>query len=641
MLLQWTMLYASAAVTALQYSTTVPQFTVVTHRLAGALSQGENPFAVSCPVAVRGPSASRYADLDLDVYYDGNSTWAFRFTPDVPGDWRWSSSCPEHPQLSGRSGTVACTADPSALGGILANPTHPQHFLRENGKTRYTLVGLETDWIWALPGTDAGAERGSGPAQVTREAFVDHVASFGFNHFLISFYANFSVWNEALPDRVPPKVSPTLRTPWVRGSGYATLDLEYFEQWDELLTLLAKRGLVAHVMLYVGNKGVVWPTRGSAEDDIYWRYVLNRIGAFPSVVLDVSKEAGSYGIGDEYVMQRLSEIHNRNAHRRPVTAHSGLTWTNACDGCNLTMVSAQKHFQDHTAGAWYDHLLDLRADNPSIPVANIEFMYEAGRLRGCAGSAGGDCTNGTADVAVMRMAMMDLYMAGGYGAWYDCDTAWDVVDIGDGSGTAGFNFVKIFSAFWDEVSYETMTPNDALLKIEVNGTGYPSGGGGKDDSGCSRQNLCWFGTGDVTTTEDDFQACCSRCNADSKCLAFSMSNANDTSKHCHRHYSVPAKQQSNTHDCGVRAASTVIGHVLANVQEYVVHVRENVGFELSLLGENWIGDVQNVSGTWFDPSTGARLPAQPSLNERESISFSFTPPNSFAQDVVLHLKLQQ
>merc|ERR1711871_499675 len=334
-------------------------------------------------------------------------------------------------------------------------------------------------------------------------------------------------------------------------------------------------------------------------------------------------------------------VHNRNAHRRLVTAHSGLTWSNACDGCNLTMVSAQKHFQDHTAGAWYDHLLSLRTANPTIPVANIEFMYEAGRLRGCAGSAGGDCTNGTADVAVMRMAMMDLYMAGGYGAWYDCDTAWDVVDIGDGSGTVGFNFVKIFSAFWDEIPYETMAPNDALLKIQLNDSGYDTGGDSKDNSSCSRQNLCWFGNGDVTTTETDFQACCNKCNADQKCLAFSMSNANDTSKHCHRHYDMSAKQQSDTHDCGVRAASTVIGHVLANAQECVVHVRENVGFELSLPGESNIDDVHTVFGTWFDPSTGTRLPAQPILQERESISFSFTPPYSFTQDVVLHLKFHR
>jgi hypothetical protein len=45
---------------------------------------------------------------------------------------------------------------------------------------------------------------------------------------------------------------------------------------------------------------VAWPTRGSPQDDTYWHYVLARYGAHPNIVLDVSKEAGAYGVGLAY-----------------------------------------------------------------------------------------------------------------------------------------------------------------------------------------------------------------------------------------------------------------------------------------------------------------------------------------------------
>jgi hypothetical protein len=395
---------------------------------------------------------------------------------------------------------------------------------------------------------------------VTLEAFLDHVGSFGFNHLLVSAYANYSVWNAPLPDRAPPKVSPTLRTPWVAGSGYTELDVEYFAQWDAVLAAMGARGMVAHMMLYVGNKGVAWPPRGSAADDIYWHYVMSRFSAFPAVVLDVSKEAGSYGVGDEYIRLRLDEIVLRNSHRRLVTAHSGLVWSNACAGCNLTMVSAQVHFANHSNGSWYDEMLALRAAHPQVPVANVEFMYEAGRLRGCNGSCCGDCASTVADVATMRQVMWDLYMAGGSGAWYDCDTAWDVIDIGDGrSGTAGFGFVKVLAAFWQDsgVAYWTMAPRDGLLRVVG-----PAAGAGN--------------------------------------------------------------------------SSAIIGHVLASAAEYVVHVRENAAFELTLI--DGTPATAAVEGEWLDPVTGATKKAAPLTSVSPLL---FEPPASFSQDVVLHVRVKQ
>ena len=99
------------------------------------------------------------------------------------------------------------------------------------------------------------------------------------------------------------------------------------------------------------------------------------------------------------VMDRLKLIHHHNAHKRLVTAHSGLNWSGKCLNCNLTMVSVQRHSDNHTDGNWYTAIRETIADNPTIPTANVEFMYMAGAQRLCNGSAGHDCaaasSNGT------------------------------------------------------------------------------------------------------------------------------------------------------------------------------------------------------------------------------------------------------
>ena len=195
------------------------------------------------------------------------------------------------------------------------------------------------------------------------------------------------------------------------------------------------RDVVIHLMHYVGNKNVAWPERLSAADEIYWRNVLARYAAHPAVILDVSKEAASYGVGKEYILNRLALIHANNAHKRLVTAHSGLSWSEKCPGCGLTMLSTQTHKENQSAGEFFSNVRKLIASNPNVPVANVEYMYSAGVQRLCNGSAGHDCAAATAsgcgddpskyepghcaDLAVMRKVMWSYYMALSSSTWCD------------------------------------------------------------------------------------------------------------------------------------------------------------------------------------------------------------------------------
>jgi hypothetical protein len=351
-----------------------------------------NPWAITnCSAHVLGPAASRHAAMVLPLFYDGTAAsngggadssgsqtaalvFAFRFTPDVAGRWIWQLACAPLELVGGglSSGSVEVSAagSGSGRGGARASPRSPQQFEREDGG-RWIPVGYEIDWLWALGlddgddadtdgghGTVAAAPPSSSVAQV--EAALDLLSSFGFNHLLVSLYANHSAWNQGLP-KAPPHIwwaQEPQNTPWISVADQSQLNLRFLRHWDQVLDAADARDLVIHLMydddavplvsrctsgihwygawtgvlmlymvhlgrFYVGNKNVNWPQRLSQADDIYWRNVLARFAAHPAVIMDVSKEAASYGVGKDYILNRLAMIHAMNAHKRLVTAHSG------------------------------------------------------------------------------------------------------------------------------------------------------------------------------------------------------------------------------------------------------------------------------------------------------------------------------
>ena len=60
------------------------------------------------------------------------------------------------------------------------------------------------------------------------------------------------------------------------------------------------------------------------------------------------------------------------------------------------------------------------------------------------------------------MIMWDIYMAGGYGTWYNCDTAWDVITM---STSAGYHAVKTLTQFWSKIDRTRLSPHDELLLL--------------------------------------------------------------------------------------------------------------------------------------------------------------------------------
>lgn len=463
---------------------TVSLFQIYEHRI-NATTLPSNPFAFFCTVAVLGPSGSRKPNRNLTMFYDGGHDFSFRLAPDAVGEWTWTTHCEHGYGLDGKHGVVKSTrANGAQLGGLIIDPEAPTQLIYESG-SRYTLVGLEVDWLWAI-----GLLHG----EAAMQAVVDGLDALGINHVLVQLYANHT-GQPVLPPLTPPRVSPTSTIPWASVPHHSwpadqhTLDLAFWRNYELMLSMFTARNMIAHVMFFVGNKHVRWPDERSAADDIYWKTAMARLSVYPSIVLDVSKEAGSANSKRpvSYFVDRMRLMASMNAHGRLLTAHSGFDWTNKCDAapelCQLT--SAQIHLGENAGIQDVAHLyyptLERTAATAKAPYIDVEYFYQWGVSDGCHFSCCNACTNSTATSAPtaeanldeMRRVMWDHYMAGAAIAgacWYHNDLGWDIFDPRALSTTAStMATLRTLRDFWEGIdrrAYVVRAPELCVRNVQ-------------------------------------------------------------------------------------------------------------------------------------------------------------------------------
>lgn len=379
----------------------------------------EIPFDVEFSAVFRG---SEGQELVIPGFYDGEGTWKVRFSPTAPGEWTYQTRSTD-PRLDGiRGKPIKCTPNRNPLvhGGLLVDPAYPHHFVHQDG-TRYFLAGDECDWLFALD-FDLG------------QRYLDGIAAHGFNHVVMQVYAHHSDWGLGKPHCV----SPPAMFPW-RGTNehpdHSQLDPAFFRHLDRMVDYMHQRGIISDLMILVHNKHVQWPAFGSADDDRYWRYLVARYQAYSNVVWNLSKE-GWYVKDTGYWNSRVDLIRRLDAYRRLVTIHDVNLPT--CD-----FLADQQHSD------FYNHILRERQARP-WPVVNVEFGYEPGPI----------ATYGNTNPEELRRRLWQIYMAGGYGVYYYCDTAWDVVLLEP--EPRGYDWMAALLKAFRRVPYWEMEPDNEL-----------------------------------------------------------------------------------------------------------------------------------------------------------------------------------
>ena len=380
----------------------------------------DNAFMVDVLATLEHESGEKVENIP--GFYNGNGEWVIRFSPTIKGRWRGRTTSSD-PKLSGvELGEIKCVENENSnvRGKLQIDPDHPQKFAWADG-TPFIILGFECDWLFSYH-------------QEKPEDCRKHVRLIndrGFNYIVMNIYAHTGF---SQPDRgkgdviIPGTVYAPPRMYVFDGTNdepdHARLNVDFFKDYDQMMAILHENGMVAHIMIQVQNKRVRWPKRLSAEDDLYWKYVVARYQAFGNVVWDVGKEScnllketGSH----EYTIGRINLIRQMDAYDHLVTVHDPEAESqgrySAADEAS-DFCSDQIHLKDVDR---YNReaIQKLRFQKPYL---NIEYGYELGAEDLKTYKSG--TTAPWQDVLNWTYA---LYLAGAYPGYYYSNTSWDLV----------------------------------------------------------------------------------------------------------------------------------------------------------------------------------------------------------------------
>lgn len=414
-----------------------------------------NPFDVDFAATFRGPGASA---LTIPGFYDSEKGYVVRFSPNVEGTWHYESHS-DVSSLDGIAGQVRCVpnSNPNLHGQLLVDREHPHHFVHEDGTRRF-LMGYEANWLMMID---------QYPSDLTRiEAFLDSITRAGFNMVTVNAFTLVHPGRWLVEDQLAGGIfaAPTIG-PWMgslEAQDYARMNPDFFRHYDRVMLALWERGLLAHLMIHVYNKGVTWPELLSPDDSRFWRYFVARYQAFPNVVWDPGKEMVRQPV--EYVLDRVDLIRSLDGYGRVLTVHDPNSpapqnaWrmqTRPWDQ-RKELADAEADFKsDQVHLFWYE---DARRNylGAQRPYVNIEYGYERG-------------VEEVPTVNPLRMQHWRevlrrswlIAMGGGYINYYYCNTAWTLfIPEPD---PPGYEAHRLYAAFWESTRYWLLEPDNNPL----------------------------------------------------------------------------------------------------------------------------------------------------------------------------------
>ncbi len=300
--------------------------------------------------------------LDVPGFYNDANEWVLRFTAPEVGKWNFKtySSLAE---LTGKKGNIQVSANrnKNQHGPITVSKENSQKFIYADG-TPYFLMAFELDWLFALDWDN--------PNDIPKtKEIIGHVADHNFNQIVMNVYAYDANWGER--DKIDPKNNYAKPKVFQFGGtnekpDHSTLNIDFFKHLDRVISHLDKKGIVAHLMIYVWNKKVNWPEPRSEADNMYFDYVVKRYQAYPNLIWDISKEALAYGRDDmSYITDRIERLRRLDGYKRLVSVHD-YTYCNAFPG-EVDFISIQEWRPN-----LYSEMLNTYKKHSNKPVFNIE-----------------------------------------------------------------------------------------------------------------------------------------------------------------------------------------------------------------------------------------------------------------------------
>lgn len=420
---------------------TVPKWTVHEISLSSALRVANPYLEVAVTATFIGPGGVRQT---IRGFWDGGNTFKVRFTPIAEGTWRYViTSSPPDAGLN-RTGTLLVGPPPNENHGFLRrDEKYPYSFVWDDG-TRYFMWG-QTYYQLILSAMTNGPWR----------AAVDGTAAYSMNKIRLLL----TTWCADDPARL---LCPS---PFV-GSDHDTINVAYWQKFDEIIRYLESKHLVADVIIFTDARGAFGTP---AQDERYVRYTLARLAAFHNVIWTLTNEWNYTGRPQEYwdaigaiVRNEDPWIHHGN-FLRPLSIHQrtridfqffGSTWP------VHAVIQYGLRNRRYSNGDEWGNAGILFNRGRGLPVVNDEYGYIGERPQ--AGVS-------VYDRDQHRRVIWGIALAGGFGSAGDCGlhacdrtapiftTRWlDREEYGD---------IRRLVRFWTEreIPYWTMLPANHLV----------------------------------------------------------------------------------------------------------------------------------------------------------------------------------
>lgn len=370
----------------------------------------ENPFLqAKVSATFTGPGKVKKT---VKGFWNGGDTFCIRFTPMIPGKWRYRTSSKD-PGLNNKTGYFICTKTNKEVCGFRRrDKDHPYHFIYDDG-THYFLFGTT---YYAIISNVKG--HGS-----WKEA-IDGIHKIGINK--VRFKTCFIHGDKHGAHY--PSSSPY-------GETHDQLNINHFRLIDTIVQDLLQKGITADLILFSSgsqNFGTL------QQDERYVRYMIHRYAAYPNVIWCLSNEWNYTGKDKDYwnrlgmIIRKEDPWMNNKGNLRMLSTHQqtridfqffDAAWpTFACIQYGVRNKGYKKTDKNEwkpSGGTKYHHgdawgnagiLFNWGHD---MPVVNDEYGYAGEPDDESAGD------NITLTRKKHRQIMWGIYMAGGYGSTGD------------------------------------------------------------------------------------------------------------------------------------------------------------------------------------------------------------------------------
>jgi hypothetical protein len=234
----------------------------------------------------------------------------------------------------------------------------------ENG-TPYLWAG-ETEWRFL---TD------DSPVEVKQDA-IDFLASRRVNNLLITL-ANL----DGTDNISWPWATSSSRWPWSEPRDridHRYFDLRKMQSWDKVIGHMAMRSVIADLWFYSDDSKKYLPAPFSPEEDLYFRYVIARFGAFWNVTWNLALEFSEYR-PREWVEARARFVKLHDPYDRILAVHQIPATVYAFSG-NPDLDRAALQSGKLSNDGFRDLVIDNRrmtaAAGRPVPIVNDEYYLE-------------------------------------------------------------------------------------------------------------------------------------------------------------------------------------------------------------------------------------------------------------------------